>query len=66
VITILDNDVMSHKLIQKSGPGVRDIGNRAMSHMGTSVKVVFTKPGVYRFTTKPGEDDVLCLTVTVP
>jgi hypothetical protein len=79
VITIVDNDVMPHKLIQKSGPAVRYIGNRAMSHMGASVKVAFAKPGVYRFTTKAGEDymnmpmmktigedNVLRLTVTVP
>jgi len=75
-ITIVDNDVMPHKLIQKSGPAVRFVGRPAMNHMGASVKVVFPKAGVYRFTTKPGEDympgmktigedNVLRLTVTV-
>jgi plastocyanin len=77
-MTIIDNDVMPHKLIQKSGPGARFVGRPAMNHMGASVKVVFSKPGVYRFTTKPGEDymnmpmmktigedNVLRLTVTV-
>jgi hypothetical protein len=24
--------------------------------MGASLKITFTKPGVYHFTTKPGED----------
>ncbi len=48
-----------------------------MSRMGASVKVVFSKAGTYRFTTKAGEDykginvktigedNVLHLTVTV-
>ena len=75
-ITIVDNDVMPHKLIQKGGPAVRYVGKPAMNHMGASVKVVFPKAGVYRFTTKSGEDymagmktigedNVLRLTVTV-
>jgi plastocyanin len=75
-ITIVDNDVMPHKLIQKGGPAVRYVGKPAMNHMGASVKVVFPKAGVYRFTTRPGEDymagmktigedNVLRLTVTV-
>ena len=75
-ITIVDNDVMPHKLIQKGGPAVRYVGKPAMNHMGASMKVVFPKAGVYRFTTKPGEDymagmktigedNVLRLTVTV-
>ena len=55
-ITIVDNDVMSHKLVQLSGPAVRFIGKPAMSHVGASVRVVFPKAGVYRFTTKAGED----------
>jgi plastocyanin len=78
-ITFVDNDIMPHKLIQKSGPAVRFIGSPAMSHMGASVKVFFPKAGVYHFGTKPGEDYmnmpmmktigedyVLHLTVTVP
>jgi hypothetical protein len=78
-ITIVDNDIMPHKLIQKSGPTARYVGNPAMNHMGASVKVVFPKSGVYRFATKAGEDyvnmpmmktigddNVLRLTVTVP
>jgi plastocyanin len=75
--TFLDNDIMSHKLVLTSGPAVKFVGNRAMGHMGASVKVVFTRAGTYRFTTKPGEDykgitmktvgedNVLHLTVTV-
>src|ERR1700686_1313184 len=38
-ITVVNNDVMSHKLIQKSGPAVHFIGHAAMGHMSASVKV---------------------------
>jgi plastocyanin len=55
-ITFVDNDVMPHKLIQKSGPAVRYHGSPAMRHMSASVRVTFPKSGVYRFTTKAGED----------
>ena len=55
-ITIVDNDVMPHKLIQQSGPAVRFVGKPALSHMGASVEVVFWNAGTYRFTTKVGED----------
>jgi len=54
--TFVDNDIMPHKLILARGPAVRFVGNAAMNHMGASVKVVFTKAGTYRFTTKAGED----------
>ena len=54
--TFTDNDIMPHKLILTSGPAVKFVGNAAMNHMGASVKVVFTKAGTYRFTTKAGED----------
>lgn len=76
-VTFMDNDVMPHKLILTSGPAVKFVGKAAMNHMGASVKVVFTKAGTYRFTTKfgedykgitlktTGEDNVLHLTVTV-
>jgi plastocyanin len=75
--TFVDNDIMPHKLILTRGPAVKFVGNAAMNHMGASVKVVFTKAGTYRFTTKAGEDykgmamktlgedNVLHLTVTV-
>jgi plastocyanin len=75
--TFTDNDIMPHKLILTRGPAVKFVGNAAMNHMGASVKVVFTKAGTYRFTTKfgedykgmdmktVGEDNVLHLTITV-
>jgi plastocyanin len=55
-ITVVDNDVMPHMLVQTSGPAVRFTGKPAMAHMGASVKVGFARAGVYRFTTKVGED----------
>jgi plastocyanin len=55
-ITFVDNDVMPHKLVKTSGPAIHFVGKPAMNKMGASVKVVFSKPGVYRFTTKAGED----------
>jgi len=55
-ITFLDNDIMSHKLLKTSGPAVRYRPGPAMRHMSASVRVTFGKVGVYRFTTKLGED----------
>lgn len=55
-ITVANGDVMPHKLIKKSGPAVRYSGRSLMSHMGASVTVTFPRAGVYRFTTKAGED----------
>jgi hypothetical protein len=92
-LTITNNDVMPHALIKVSGPSVRYVNLQtgmtgmgvagkaapgAMNHMGASTKVFLAKTGVYRFTTKAGEDyknmagmktvgedNVLRLTVTV-
>jgi plastocyanin len=55
-IRFIDNDVMPHKLFQKSGPAARFIGKAAMSHMSAAVTVKFPKAGTYRFGTKAGED----------
>ena len=54
-ITVVDNDVMPHKLVQTSGPSAR-IQTPSMAHMGATAKVSFAHSGVYRFTTKVGED----------
>jgi plastocyanin len=77
-LTITNNDIMSHKLVKLSGPTLTFAPAR-MSHNGASVKLTFTHAGVYRFTTKAGEDypamammktvgedNVLRLTVRVP
>jgi plastocyanin len=89
-LSVTNNDVMPHKLVETSGPAVTfsrvkigmEMGLKGtfapamLPRMGSSSKVTFTKPGVYKFTTKPGsdymsgvktvgEDNVLRLTVTV-
>jgi hypothetical protein len=73
VLTVVDNDVMPHRLVQLAGPAVRFVNLKtgmmgsgmgtagkavpgAMTHMGASTRVVFSRSGVYRFTTKAGED----------
>ena len=55
-ITFMNMDVMPHKLLKTSGPAIHFAGKPNMNHMNASVKVTFAKAGVYKFTTKPGED----------
>lgn len=72
-ISVTNNDVMPHKLIEISGPaltitrlspgmagegmGLKGTFAPAMlARMGAAAKLTFAKAGVYRFTTKPGED----------
>ena len=89
-LSVTNNDVMPHKLIETSGPAVMFTRGKTgtgmglkgtfapamLPRMGSSSKVTFTKAGVYKFTTKAGEDymtgvktvgedNVLRLTVTV-
>jgi plastocyanin len=89
-LSVTNNDVMPHKLVETSGPafaitrvkigmgmGLKGTFPPAMlSRMGSTSRLTFSKPGVYKFTTKPGEDfmkgittvgpdNVLRLTVTV-
>jgi len=90
-ITVTNNDLMVQKLILTSGPPVlmshvphqhmmgpsmpRFTGRGVMKHMRESVKVTFSRPGVYRFTTEDlgdymmlktsGEDNHLFLIVHV-
>jgi plastocyanin len=54
-LVLTDNDVMSHKLVRTGGPALR-IAHPLLAHMGASLKLTFTRPGVYHFTTKAGED----------
>jgi plastocyanin len=93
-VSITNNDVMPHKLVETSGPAVTITRLNAgmpgmmglkgtfppamMARMSSAAKVTFRTAGVYKFTTKPGEDympgpsmktigadNVLRLTVTV-
>jgi plastocyanin len=76
-ITVVNNDVMPHRLVLKSGPSAK-IATPMMKHTAAKAHVRFLKSGVYRFVTKAGEDyawasgmetkgedNVLRLTVTV-
>ena len=90
-LTVTNNDVMPHQLVKTSAPALKietlktpmagmglhgAFGPSMMAHMGATVKITFAHAGVYRFTTKAGEDympgmktigedNVLRLTVTV-
>ena len=58
-LTITNNDVMPHTLVQLAGPRVVLNIPRAghmMSHMGATTQLTLRRPGTYRFTTKAGED----------
>jgi plastocyanin len=55
-ITVTNNDVMSHRLIEKSGPTAKISVSPLMSHMGAKATVKFPRAGTYVFTTKAGED----------
>ena len=54
-LTVVDNDIMPHALVQQSGPQAK-LSTPAMRHMGARATVVFSKPGKYVFKTKAGED----------
>jgi hypothetical protein len=54
-LTVKNNDVMPHKLVQLSGPAAL-LKYVAMGHMGATATARFPAVGIYRFTTKPGED----------
>lgn len=89
-LTVIDDDVMPHRLVKLAGSAVTMRNGTAtgmmggytsqtpglMSHMGASTTVSFSKPGIYRFRTRAGEDympgirtggadSVLTLTVAV-
>jgi plastocyanin len=55
VLKITNNDVMPHKLVQTVGSKLRLV-HPNMTKMGSSATVTLAEKGVYRFTTKPGED----------
>ncbi len=68
-ISVTNNDVMPHQLVETSGAaaaisrlsrgmgmGKSSSSPSMLARMGAAAKITFTKPGLYRFTTKPGED----------
>ena len=54
-ITVKNNDVMSHQLVELSGPAAT-ITTSAMNKPGATSQITFSKPGTYLLGTKPGED----------
>jgi hypothetical protein len=54
-LTVVDNDIMPHTLVQQSGPQAK-LSTPAMRHMGARATAVFAKTGTYVFRTKAGED----------
>jgi hypothetical protein len=51
----VNDDVMPQKLVQVAGPKTA-IAKANMNHIGAVAILMFPGKGVYRFTTKPGED----------
>jgi len=47
-LSVINNDVMPHKLVLTSGPALH-ISHATLGHMGASLKVALTKPGTYHF-----------------
>jgi plastocyanin len=54
-LRVVNNDVMPHRFAQTRGAHLQIVHAR-MSHMGATATVRFNERGVYKFTTKPGED----------
>ena len=54
-LRVVNNDVMPHRFAQTRGAHLRIVHAR-MSRMGATATVRFNERGVYKFTTKPGED----------
>ena len=55
VLKITNNDVMPHKLVQTAGVKLR-LAHPSMNTMASSATVTLRQKGVYRFTTRAGED----------
>jgi plastocyanin len=55
-LTIVNNDVMPHRLVKVSGPALSLASSANMNHAAAATHVKFAKAGVYTFTTKAGED----------
>jgi hypothetical protein len=55
VLKFVNDDVMPQKLSQTAGPKLRLV-RANMNHMSASMSVRLARKGLYRFTTKAGED----------
>jgi hypothetical protein len=68
-LTITDADVMSHTLVELSGPSVQTTGGMSMRMMGRktpTMTVTFSHAGTYRFRTHAGEDYMAGVKTTGP
>ena len=70
-LTITDADVMSHTLVELSGPGVQTTGGMTgmtgmMGRKAPVMTVTFTHAGTYRFRTHAGEDYMAGVKTTGP
>ena len=71
-LTITDADVMSHTLVELSGPAVRTSGGMTggmqgmMGRKAPTMTVTFTRAGTYRFRTHAGEDYMAGVKTTGP
>ena len=54
-ITVVDNDVMPHTIVQLAGPKA-SVLRAAMTRMGATARIRFATTGRYVFKTKAGED----------
>ena len=54
-LRVVNNDVMPHRFVQARGTHLQ-IVHAKMSRIGAIATVRFNDSGVYKFTTKPGED----------
>jgi plastocyanin len=54
-VVFVNDDVMSHKLLQVGGPRAY-VYRAMMNRLGAKATVTFRHTGVYRFTTQAGED----------
>jgi hypothetical protein len=70
-LTVINNDLMPHRLLELAGPRVAMRNSTTMpmgaamhgptepglmNHMGAATTVRFDRPGIYRFRTRAGED----------
>ena len=55
VLRFVNNDIMPHRLIQQAGPKL-SLRHQSMNRPSAATSVKLTRKGVYRFTTKAGED----------
>jgi plastocyanin len=62
-ITVKNNDVMSHRLVELSGPAAT-ITTPAMGKPGATSQITFSKPGTYVLGTKPGDDYIKGIVTT--